>query len=310
MCRAKKTRGNRREVALSGVRQEHLYLCVQEMHKEGYAVTEICDILALNRSSYYNWTHRVKSTREEENEALLHEIGLIYAERNGTYGYRRIGDEYNGTHEKKYNLKRFYRLVHIVGLLAVIRRKRPSYQRSTPEVIAENILNRDFTATAVNEKWCTDVTEMKYGSAGEKAYLSAILDLKGRDIVSFAIGKSNNNQLVFETFDLAVKKYPDAHPLFHSDRGFQYTSKLFKAKLDKQGMEQSMSRVGRCIDNGPMEGFWGILKCEMYYLNQFETYEELASAVEQFIYYYNHQRRQHKLNWLPPATYRSLLEAA
>lgn len=297
-------------MALSGVRQEHLYLCVQEMHKEGYAVTEICDILALNRSSYYNWTHRVKSSREEENEALLHEIGLIYAEHNGTYGYRRIEDEYNETHEKKYNLKRFYRLVHIVGSLAVIRRKRPAYQRSTPEVTAENILNRDFTATAVNEKWCTDVTEMKYGSAGEKAYLSAILDLKGRDIVSFAIGKSNNNQLVFETFDLAVKKYPDAHPLFHSDRGFQYTSKLFKAKLDKQGMEQSMSRVGRCIDNGPMEGFWGILKCEMYYLNQFETYEELASAVEQFIYYYNHQRRQHKLNCLPPATYRSLLEAA
>ena len=79
------------------------------MHKEGYAVTEICDILALNRSSYYNWTHRVKSSREEENEALLHEIGLIYAEHNETYGYRRIGDEYNETHEKKYNMKRFYR---------------------------------------------------------------------------------------------------------------------------------------------------------------------------------------------------------
>ena len=179
-------------MALSGVRQEHLYLCVQEMHKEGYAITEICDILDLNRSSYYNWTHRIKSNHEAENEALLHEIGLIYAEHNGTYGYRRIADEYNATHEKQYNLKRFYRLVHIVGLLAVIRRKRPAYQRSTPEVTAENELNRDFTATTVNEKWCTDVTEMKYGSEGEKAYLSAILDLKGRDIVSFAIGKSNN----------------------------------------------------------------------------------------------------------------------
>lgn len=295
---------------MSGVRQEHLYLCVQEMHEEGYAITEICDILELNRSSYYNWTHRVKSSHEKENEALLHEIGLIYAEHNGTYGYRRIADEYNATHKKQYNLKRFYRLVHIVGLLAVIRRKRPAYQRSTPEVTAENILNRDFTANTVNEKWCTDVTEMKYGSNGEKAYLSAILDLKGRDIVSFAIGKSNNNQLVFDSLDLAIQKYPDAHPLFHSDRGFQYTSKQFKAKLDKQKMEQSMSRVGRCIDNGPMEGFWGILKCEMYYLTQFETYEELVTAVEQFIHYYNHQRRQHKLNCLPPATYRSLLEAA
>lgn len=297
-------------MALSGVRQEYLYFCVQEMHKEGYAVTEICDILDLNRSSYYKWTHRAKSRSELENEALLHDIGMIYAGHNGTYGYRRIADEYNATHEKKYNLKRFYRLVHIVGLLAVIRRKRPAYQRSTPEVTAENILNREFTANTVNEKWCTDVTEMKYGSEGEKAYLSAILDLKGRDIISFAIGKSNNNQLVFETFDLAVQKYPYAHPLFHSDRGFQYTSKSFKAKLDKQGMQQSMSRVGRCIDNGPMEGFWGILKCEMYHLNRFETYEELVAAIEQFIHYYNHQRRQHKLNSLPPAIYRSLLEAA
>ena len=297
-------------MALSGVRQEHLYLCVQEMHKEGYAISEICDILDLNRSSYYNWTNRTKSNHELENETLLHDIGLIYAEHNGTYGYRRIADEYNATHEKQYNLKRFYRLVHIVGLLAVIRRKRPAYQKSTPEVTAENELNREFTANTANEKWCTDVTEMKYGSEGEKAYLSAILDLKGRDIVSFAVGKSNNNQLVFKTFDLAVAKYPDAHPLFHSDRGFQYTSKQFKAKLDKQGMKHSMSRVGRCIDNGPMEGFWGILKCEMYYLNHFNTYEELVIAIEQFIHYYNHQRRQHKLNCMPPATYRSFLEAA
>ena len=97
-------------------------------------------------------------------------------------------------------------------------------QSTIPEVAAENILNRDFTANAVNEKWCTDITEIKYGSEGGKAYLSAILDLKGRDIVSFAIGKNNNNQLIFKTFNLAILKYPDAHPLFHSDRGFQYTS--------------------------------------------------------------------------------------
>lgn len=251
---------------MSGVRQEQLYQCVKELHKIGYAVSGICNILELNCSSYYKWAKRVKSHTEGENELLLHDIGVIYAEHNGTYGYRRIADEYNATHEKKYNVKRFYRLVHIVGLLAVIRRKRPIYRRSMPEVTAENILNRDFSAETVNEKWCTDVTEMKYGSEGEKAYLSAIMDLKCRDIVSFAIGKHNNNLLVFDTFDLAVQKYPEAHLLFHSNRGFQYTSKQFKEKLDKQDMKQSMSRVGRCIDNGPMEGFWGILKCEMYYL--------------------------------------------
>ena len=114
----------------------------------------------------------------------------------------------------------------------------------------------------------------------------------------------------FDTFDLAVSKYPDAHPHFHSDRGFQYTSKSFKAKLDEHGMTQSMSRAGRCIDNGPMEGFWGALKCEMYGLNDFKDYESLAKAIEDYIHFYNYERRQKRLNKLAPMTYRQMLEHA
>lgn len=170
-------------------------------------------------------------------------------------------------------------------------------------------MNRNFTAEKTNEKWLTDVTEFKYGD-NAKLYLSAILDLKDKGIVSFAMGRNNNNQLVFDTFDLAVSKYPDAHPLFHSDRGFQYTSKQFKHRLDKAGMTQSMSRVGRCIDNGPMEGFWGILKCEMYYLASFKDYDSLVTAIERYIYFYNNERRQKKLNKMSPMTYRQLLENA
>lgn len=136
-------------------------------------------------------------------------------------------------------------------------------------------------AKKLNEKWLTDVTEFKYGD-NAKLYMSAILDLKDKSIVSFALGRNNNHQLVFDTFDLAVSKYPDAHPLFHSDRGAQYTSKQFKARLDKAEMTQSMSRVGRCIDNGPMEGFWGIIKCEMYYLSKFNDYDSLVTAIESY----------------------------
>jgi len=191
----------------------------------------------------------------------------------------------------------------------VIRRKRPKYLRSTPEITAENILNREFTAEKLNEKWLTDVTDMKYGN-GQKLYLSAILDLKDKSIVSFAIGASNNNKLVFDTFDLAIDKYPDARPLFHSDRGFQYTSKFFRNKLDQAGMVQSMSRVGRCIDNGPIEGFWGILKCEMYYLRQFHTYHDLQVAINKYIHFYNYERRQRKLDILAPMSYRLILENA
>lgn len=274
-----------------------------------YPISRICEVLKLNRSSYCKWTHREKSQRELENTGLLHELGALYAEFNCTYGYRRLADEYNAKNGTRYNYKRFYRLMQLVELKSVIRRKRPAYQRSTPEVTAENILSRDFTAAKPNEKWLTDVTEMKCAN-GEKLYLSAILDLKGRDIVSFAIGRSNNNQLVFNTFDLAVKKYPNAKPLFHSDRGFQYTSKAFRVKLEAAEMIQSMSKAGRCIDNGPMEGFWGILKCEMYHLRHFEDYDSLAKAIEDFIHYYNHSRRQRNLQKLPPMDYRSLFEAA
>ncbi|MGR6837494.1 IS3 family transposase [Syntrophomonas erecta] len=295
---------------MSGVRQEKLYLTVKELHEnKAYPVKDICRILDLNRSSYYKWLHRSKSAREYENEDLLHKLGYLYAEFNGIYGYRRLTDELNARYETSYNYKRIYRLTRLVNLNAVIRRKRPQYQRSTPEVTAENILNRDFTAEKLNEKWLTDVTEFKYGN-NEKLYLSAILDLKDRSIISFAMGRSNNNQLVFETFDLAVSKYPDAHPLFHSDRGFQYTSKHFKIRLNNAGMKQSMSRVGRCIDNGPMEGFWGTLKCEMYYLGKFPDYDSLVAAIESYIYFYNYERRQRRLNKLPPMTYPQLLENA
>lgn len=113
------------------------------------------------------------------------------------------------------NQKRIYRLMKILNLKSVCRRKKRNYTKSTPQVISENVLNRKFTAKNFGEKWLTDVTEMKYGISN-KAYLSGILDLGDKSIVSFVIGHSNNNNLVFETFDLAHKKYPDVKPIFHS----------------------------------------------------------------------------------------------
>lgn len=280
---------------------------MQELHhQKNYPIAKICQILDLNRSSYYKWLRREKSSRERENEDLLHKLGFIYAEVKGIYGYRRLADELNARYEAQYNYKRIYRLAQIAGIKAVIRKKRPHYRRSTPEVTAENILNRDFTAEKLNEKWLADVTELKYGN-NEKMYLSAILDLKDNSIVSFAIGRRNNKRLVFDTFDLAVARYPDARPIFHSDRGFQYSSKEFKVRLDKAGMTQSMSRVGRCLDNGPMEAFWGTLKSEMYYLNEYHDYESLAKAIEQYIHFYNYERRQKRLSKLAPMSYRRQL---
>ena len=112
-----------------------------------------------------------------------------------------------------------------VKLTAVIRRKRKKYIQSTPQITAENVLNRQFVADNSNEKWLTDVTEFKLTN-GNKAYLSAILDLGDNSIVSYVLGKSNNNKLVFDTLDKAIESNPTATPLFHSDRGFQIHVKL------------------------------------------------------------------------------------
>ena len=116
-----------------------------------------------------------------------------------------------------------------------------------PQYVADNLLNRQFFASKPNQKWLTDVTEFKWyeGVEVHKIYLSAILDLCDRRIVAYIIGDRNDNALVFKTFDQAVMANPDAHPLFHSDRGFQYTSRAFHHKLEKAGMTQSMSRVAK-----------------------------------------------------------------
>ncbi|SHJ27630.1 Integrase core domain-containing protein [Lutispora thermophila DSM 19022] len=147
---------------------------------------------------------------------------------------------------------------------------------------------------------------MKYG-VNNKAYLSAILDLGDKSVVSFVLGYSNNNELVFRTFDIAHEKYQNAKPIFHSDRGFQYTTKAFKKKLDDAGMIQSMSRVSRCIDNGPMKAFWGMLKSEMYHLKRFNSYDELEASVIDYIDYYNNHRYQRRLNCMTPMEYRQYL---
>ena len=175
-------------------------------------------------------------------------------------------------------------------------------QAKNPQYVAENLLNRQFHATKPNEKWLTDVTELKWyeGFEVHKLYLSAILDLCDRRIVSYVLSQRNDNPLVYKTFDKAVKANPDAHPLFHSDRGFQYTSRVFHHKLQQAGMTQSMSRVAHCIDNGPMEGFWGILKRERYYSRRFTSKQELVQMIENYIRYYNTRRVQRNLGVLTP----------
>ena len=192
-----------------------------------------------------------------------------------------------------------------LGIHSVIRKKKKKYQTSSPEISAENILNRNFAATAPNQKWATDVTEFKVPGEKKKLYLSAILDLYDRSIVAYAVSGRNDNRLVFETFDAAILKNPKAKPIFHSDRGFQYTSKVFQQKLQSQKMVQSMSRVGHCIDNGPTEGLWGIIKTEMYCLYEIDDEMTLRGAIDKYVKFYNNERPQERYDCKTPAAVRT-----
>lgn len=109
------------------------------------------------------------------------------------------------------------------------------------------------------------------------------MDLYENTIVSYVLGHSNSNSLVFQTLDQATIVLSDTKPMIHSDRGYQYTSYQFKRKIEIAGMIQSMSRVGKCIDNGPMEAFWATLKCEKYYLNKYNSFEELSMSIDVFM---------------------------
>ena len=291
---------------------EDKYIAIQYLNKtESYPIEKLCGRLHLCRSGYYRWKKREISHRQQVNEQLAQWIREYYEEQNGILGYRQMTITINREKETHFNKKRIRRLMQILHLKSVCRKAKSNYVKSDPEVTAENVLNRNFTADAPNEKWLTDVTEFKYyvGAEVKKLYLSAILDLCDRRIVAYKIGDSNNNDLVFKTFDEAVELNPDACPLFHSDRGFQYTSKTFHQKLLDAGMRQSMSRVGRCIDNGPMEGFWGILKSEMYYLKKFTDRADLVQAIDNYILFYNTKRYQLKLKCKTPMEFHAAFAA-
>jgi len=289
---------------LSLVRHEQVYQAISEEHeRHGYSIGELCKLGHVSRAAYYKWLHRDIPAYEKENRKIAEEIEKIHME-SPDKGYRRIRDDLERYHEIKANDKRVLRICRKKGIKSTIKYSNNgcTRQAANPQFIAENLLNREFTAEAPNQKWLTDVTEFKYytGIEVHKVYLSAILDLYDRRIVTYVIRDANNNALVFDTFDAAIRENPNAKPLCHSDRGFQYTNRIFHAKLEAAGMTQSMSRVAKCIDNGPMEGFWGILKRERYYGRRFTDRNSLVQMITDYIEYYNKRRLQRNLGVLTP----------
>ena len=219
------------------------------------------------------------------NQGLLTIIKELHAKYKGILGYHRMTRFVNPTLGTNYNKKRIRRLMCILGIWSIICPSRRYCTKTSFINIEENILHRDFTADAPNQKWCTDVTFLQYG-LGSKAYLSAIKDLYDGSVIAYHISKNNDNPLVMENLRKAMEANPGATSLIHSDRGSQYTSREYRMVTTQYQMTRSMSRVGKCIDNAPIESFFGHFKTECYDLKKYQSYEDSITD----IYLYNKER--------------------
>jgi putative transposase len=185
-----------------------------------------------------------------------------------------------------------------LGLICRARMKKYRSYKGHVGKIAPNLLNRDFHAEKPNQKWITDVTE--FSLFGEKLYLPTILDLHSSDLVSYTISDRPVLSMVTTMLNEAFAKMPDGTNLIlHSDQGWQY-----QRMLQEKGIRQSMSRKGNCLDNAVIENFFGILKSELLYLQEFQSMEHFKQELIEYLDYYNNRRIKAKLKGLPPAIHR------
>ena len=195
----------------------------------------------------------------------------------------------------------------LLGLKAKIRSQK-AYLPQVMGEISENVLNREFTADKPADKWLTDVTEFKCTDG--KLYLSPVLDVFNREVVAYSLGRRANGEMVVNMLDKAFGRLKGETPLLHSDQGVLYRTGAYRAKLAQKGVVQSMSRKGNCWDNAPMERFFGTLKAESFYEEGALSVAELTSVIDDYIYYYNHERISLNLKKLSPVDYRTQLEQA
>jgi transposase InsO family protein len=246
----------------------------------------------------------LKKTKQVDKYALVKdEITSIYHENQGRYGYRRITME---LHNRGYriNHKTVQRLMNVLNLKCMVRIKKYRSYKGEIGKVAPNLIQRDFTATAPNQKWTTDITE--FSLFGTKLYLSPILDMYNSEIISYNISERPVLGQVMDMLDKAFEKLPDNTDLIlHSDQGWQYQHKTYQYRLREKGIKQSMSRKGNCLDNSIMENFFGLLKSELLYLREFESIEEFKKELENYIDYYNNKRIKGKLKGMSPVQYRT-----
>ena len=272
---------------------------IQELRRE-HDLAILLEIARLPKATFY---YHCKNQKKADKYAVAKaEITAIFHENKGRYGYRRITDELRNR-EIHLNHKTVQRLMKELGLVCRVRMKKYRSYKGEQGKVADNELNREFRAEKPNQKWVTDVTEFRL--FGQKVYLSPILDLYSGDIVTYTISDSPNLLMVTAMLEQAFQKIPDnTGLLLHSDQGWHYQHKQYRKMLEEKGVKQSMSRKGNCYDNSVMENFFGHLKSELLYLQEFDSVEHFKAELIDYIDYYNNRRIKARLKGLPPALHR------
>jgi transposase InsO family protein len=230
-------------------------------------------------------------------------IKAIYHRHKGRYGYRRVQEELG--HQNYYlNPKTVQKLMSRLHLKSTVRPKRYQSDKGPQGKAAPNLLERNFAATAPNQKWVTDVTQ--FNIAGKKVYLSPVLDLYNGEIISYEIADRPQMSMVMQMLQKAFKKLKSKDkPMLHSDQGWHYRITPYQQILKQNGITQSMSRKGNCLDNAVMENWFGIMKTEFFYQEKFESVQSFKAGLKEYIHYYNHDRIKQKLKGLSPVQYRT-----
>jgi putative transposase len=247
----------------------------------------LLDVAGLPRSTFFY--HQARLLAPDPQAVLKAAVTGIFEKSHARYGHRRVHIELvkqGWTVAKKTVLK----LMGVLGLVCKVRRKKRynSYQ-GEQGVVAPNLLKRQFEADAPNQKWVTDVTEFSVGD--RKLYLSPVMDLFDRQIISYALGLSPNLELTNSSLRGALTTLENGQkPLVHSDQGFQYQHTSWRKLLENAGAIQSMSRKANCYDNAVMENFFGHLKEELFHRVRFLNTDALATALHEYMRWYNTER--------------------
>ena len=268
-----------------------------------YPLSLLCRAFDVSRSGYYAWFSRPPSRHAQEEGRLEIEIKAAHTRTRKTCGPERLQEDL-AARGVKVGISRIRRIRKKLGILCKQIKKFKATTNSDHTLpVAENLLNRKFTAEAPNQAWLSDIT---YISTDEGwLYCAAHKDLFNREIVGYALGPRITKELVTQSLLKAVAaKRPPKGLIHHSDRGSQYCAADYQKMLTQFGMRPSMSRKGNCYDNAPMESFWGTLKNELVYHRRYRTREEAIREITEYIeVFYNRERRQKRLGYLSPVAY-------